>query len=348
LANTNSAQAPRNQTGAAAARADSAQASSPRQEFEEASIRPCDPDNLPPTPPGARGGGANSFQMTPGRTHALCMTLATLIREAYGYAPADINPGGRGPRLGRLNTVYGLGVEDGRRVRGGPDWVRSERYTIDAVADGASDAATMSGPMLRDLFERRFKLKAHIETEQIPAFAIIVAPGGLKMKEGTCTPPDPSEAPLRSATELVRDNVQAARRGATTAGACGFYGTPNGPNMLFVGAGAGVSGLGGIVPGLGGIMGAPIINRTGIPLTATFNTVLEFAPDERTPGRGARLGTPVSAVGRGLESANEPAEVPRAPNIFTALEDQLGLKLEPAQAPREYIVIDQVERPSPN
>ena len=55
-------------------------------EFEEASIRPCDPDNLPPTLRQVRGGGgANSFYMTPGRTHALCMTPATLIRTAYGY-----------------------------------------------------------------------------------------------------------------------------------------------------------------------------------------------------------------------------------------------------------------------
>src|SRR6185369_15632106 len=58
------------------------------KEFEEASIRQCDSNNLPTAPEGARGGGANSFQMTPGRLHALCMTLATLIRTAYGYEPA--------------------------------------------------------------------------------------------------------------------------------------------------------------------------------------------------------------------------------------------------------------------
>jgi hypothetical protein len=125
-------------------------------EFEEASIRQCDPDNLPPTPEGMRGGGVNSFQMTPGRTHALCMTLATLIRTAYFYSPADIEVfagNGRGRGMA-FNNVYGLGVEDGIRVRGGPDWVRKDRYSIEAIAQGPSDAATMQGPMLRALLER--------------------------------------------------------------------------------------------------------------------------------------------------------------------------------------------------
>src|SRR5688500_20319333 len=102
------------------------QAAPPRPQFEEASIRTCDPDNIPEPPAGSRGGGANSFQMTPGRTHALCLTLATIVRHAYGYGPVDLeflNPGGRG-RGFALNAVYGLGREDGRRVRGGPDWVR--------------------------------------------------------------------------------------------------------------------------------------------------------------------------------------------------------------------------------
>jgi uncharacterized protein (TIGR03435 family) len=156
-------------------------------EFEEASIRECDPDNLPPPPAGARGGGANSFQMTPGRTYGLCLTLATLIRTAYGVGPALIS--GRGMRV---DVVYGLGVENGVRVRGGPEWVRTQPYTIEAVAGGPADAETMRGPMLRALLERRFGLKVHVETEQIPAVALTIAPGGLKMKEGTCTPPDPS------------------------------------------------------------------------------------------------------------------------------------------------------------
>ena len=153
--------------------------SADKPQFEEASIRPCDPDNLPRAFPEGRGGGSgNTFQSTPGRTHALCVTLATLIRTAYGSRASDPDfLGGRG----NFNAVYRLGVEDDIRVRGGPNWVRSERYTIDAVADTAADAETMRGPMLRALLEQRLRLKAHIEAEQIPAFELTVA-GGLKLR----------------------------------------------------------------------------------------------------------------------------------------------------------------------
>src|SRR5688572_6265358 len=124
-------------------------------EFEEASIRPCDPDNLPAAVSGRGGGGANSVYMTPGRLYVLCMTPATLIRTAYGYVSVDQEKG-----LGRLvnpeapgrmrpisaNSVYGAPAEDGHRVRGGPNWVRTERYTIEAVAGGLDPENDVCAP----------------------------------------------------------------------------------------------------------------------------------------------------------------------------------------------------------
>jgi uncharacterized protein (TIGR03435 family) len=316
-----SVQAPTSQAGAAA--------SGPQ--FEEASIRPCDPDNLPPAPAGARGGGANSFQMTPGRTHALCLTLATIVRHAYGYGPAQLdflNPGGRG-RGFNLNNVYGLGVEDGLRVRGGPDWVRSDHYTIEAVADGAADAATMSGPMMRDLLERRFQLKAHIETEQVPAFNLTVAKGGLKIKPvdaDACTPPPP----ITPGVPMMLRPVSFAdvRRGQKPT--CGVSIQRNGPNFVVVGGAAQIGRL-----GLGGVLGqVQIFDKTGI--TDRFNYLLEFVIDENV--------RPLVLPPQDGDSS----DVPRGQTVFAAVEDQLGLKLEPARAPREFIVIDRVERPSPN
>lgn len=342
------------------------------QSFEEASIRPCDPDNVPEAPAGARGGGANSLQMTPGRLHALCMTLATIVRHAYGYGPADLeflNPGGRNAGL-QLTNVYGLGVEDGKRVRGGPDWVRNEHYTIDAVAADAADAASMMGPMIRSLLEKRFQLKAHIETEQIPAWSLTIASGGLKIKPvkadavnasgfvdttkdgGACEtvptvapsqpriirPAQPGEGqppaptPGQPVTILLR-NFEDVRRGEKPS--CGISVQRNGPNQVVVAGGVTLAVLArNLASPLGGLV---VTDKTGN--TDKFNFLLEYVRDENTPGPSFLVQRP---------EPTEPSNVPRGQTIFRALEEQLGLKLEPARAPRDFIVIDQVERPTAN
>jgi uncharacterized protein (TIGR03435 family) len=264
------------------------------------------------------------------------MTLATIIRTAYGFGPYEmdyltqggIGPGGRGLSTG---PVFGLGVEDGRRVRGGPDWIREERYTIEAVAEGAADGEAMSGPMLRALLEKRFQLKAHVETEQVPAFDLTVARGGLKIK-----PVDPAtacEAGPPPGTPAVRipKRVEDIRNGAKPG--CGLGARANGPNQVII---AGAAPLDALNLPLGGALGnVRIFNKTGI--TDRFNFLLEFVWDANTPGQ--RIVLP---------NANEPADIPRAATIFTAIEEQLGLKLEPAKGSRSFLMIDQIQRPSAN
>jgi uncharacterized protein (TIGR03435 family) len=344
---------PLNQTPATAQGA--AAATTPPQ-FEEASVRPCDPDNLPPPVPGTRGGGGGGtrFSTTPGRTIAVCMTLATLIRHAHGYksVEAELKSGAARwlpaavvheslfrPR--GWNTVTGFDVEDGRRVRGGPDWVRTERYTIEAVADGAANAETMSGPMLRALLEQRFKLKAHIETEPVPALALVVAPGGLKIKPAapdSCTPVKQLGGRAARYTiiegQVLFPNFEEGpkladlRRGQKPV--CGQLLKGNGPNRVLVAGGSTFSALAQVL-GMREFVGpVRVVDRTGI--TGTFNWILEFAPEED----------------RGPSSPTEPTNVPPGPRIFDVLQQQLGLRLEPTQAPRDVIVIDTIERPSPN
>jgi len=84
-----------------------------------------------------------------------------------------------------------------------------------------------------------------------------------------------------------------------------------------------------------------VIDNTGI--SGKFNIRLEFAPDEHVPGpdKRERAGPPVAPV-----EAPEPE--PDAPFIFIALEKQLGLKLESTRGPHGFLVIDHIERPSPN
>ena len=155
------------------------------------------------------------------------------------------------------------------------------------------------------------------------------------MREGLCD--GPQLGPAAPPAEIVRKNLNVVRRGATPGAPCGFGGVRNGPNLLFVSAGAGL-------PRLPDILGVPVINRTDFPQSARYSYVLEFQPDERTPG--ARRGQ--SWIDHDTQLAADPASVPPAPDIVTALERQLGLRLEPARQPREYIVIDAIKRLDPN
>jgi uncharacterized protein (TIGR03435 family) len=326
----------------------SAQAEVPKTpQFEEASIKPCPKDFQ--APEGMRGGGSNSMRLSPGRLDALCMTVATLIRTAY--RPLNNNkpfPGMPDSEMAlRPDTTHGLGMEDGTRVRGGPDWVRSEKYTIAAVTGSATNARTIQNVMLMALLESRFQLKTHIEVEQIPVFALTIAKGGLKMKRagrGDCVVPPPQDGPQFVDLAERRREYDSVRRGATPMCGAQFY--DMGPNVVDIGGAAPFSSLVNLLtivsgPPFGWIAeetnGLLIVNKTGIPDTDTFNYFLEYSADEE-----ARAQT----VPPELLKLN--ADVPRAPNVFDALEKQLGLKLERAQGSREFVVIDHIEKPSPN
>ena len=79
-------------------------------------------------------------------------------------------------------------------IEGGPGWIDSERYTINAKAENDANAYLMEGPLLQTLLENRFKLKIHRETREIPVYNLVVAKGGPKLKpfqEGSCTPMPP-------------------------------------------------------------------------------------------------------------------------------------------------------------
>ena len=125
------------------------------------------------------------------------------------------------------------------------------------------------------------------------------------------------------------------RRGKPT---CGLTSGPNGPNWAVIG---GESTIGALTQELrgrfdrGSVRGIAITDKTGI--TDKFNWDLEYLPDA-IAGPGSTSGI--------IPAAD--ANVPRAPTIFDALEQQLGLRLEATKVPREYLVIDSIERPGPN
>ena len=87
---------------------------------------------------------------------------------------------------------------------------------------------------------------------------------------------------------------------------------------------------------LSGITGRPVVNKTG--LIAKYDFVLEWTPD---------MGPDARAQGFG-DGITSPAPAPGGPTIFTALQEQLGLRLDSQKGPVENVVIDRVEKPSEN
>jgi uncharacterized protein (TIGR03435 family) len=93
--------------------------------------------------------------------------------------------------------------------------------------------------------------------------------------------------------------------------------------------------IGDLVKALANLLNRAVVDKTGI--NGTFKVVLTFATDDST------VRFPDAPIGVESPAAND-----AAPNIFTAIQEQLGLKLESSRGPVEVMVIDHVEKPSEN
>ena len=117
---------------------------------------------------------------------------------------------------------------------------------------------------------------------------------------------------------------------------CHWFGWPtHGPNRTLIGGGVAIDRLAAELGAL--ILNRQVFDRTGI--SGEYNIRLEFAPDENTS----------CSVDPARMCAVDPnSDIPPGATIFSAIEQQLGLKLEQIKGPKEHIVIDHVEPPSEN
>lgn len=225
-----------------------------------------------------------------------------------------------------LQALIGLAydVRD-HQLSGVPGWARSDKYDIEAKMDGAvadevrkltpdqSKAATQQ--MLQALLADRFKLAVHRETTEQPVYALVIAKNGPKIHEAK---PD--------------DTYPNGFKGPD--GKVG-HGMMMGGNGSLTGQGVPITNL---VKLLSRLLGRNVIDKTG--LAGNYDFTLKFAPDQGPAGFGGPGGNPAPSDAAPPDSSG--------PSIFTAVEEQLGLKLEPQKGPVEMIVIDHVEKPSEN
>jgi len=227
----------------------------------------------------------------------------------------------------RQLILSAYGVQD-YQISGDPPWLGSGHYDIQAKAQGHISVKQMEGPMLRTLLEDRFKLTLHRETRQLPVYELTVVKGGLKLqgsKEGACTPYSADSPPPASAPGAPRPIFC----GFPRLGAAGL-------NRTLEGAGVSMAELASSLSR--SELRRTVIDRTG--LTGAFDVHLKWIVD-----------APAGVAGPGLSDGSGAALPPEnltGPSIFTALQEELGLKLESTKGPVEVLVIDRVEKPSAN
>ena len=228
-----------------------------------------------------------------------------------------------------LRLLVGQGLRAPQhRIFGWPDWIDTERYTVAAkIPDGAPQAALFV--MIENLLKDRFQLVTHRETRELPVYNLVLA-----RNDGRFGPAFKESSP-QCLAELTK-RIEAARGTAP--------GVPTKPtDCLTVQLGIGtVSMKGTNIASLGNFLtqsvGRPVIDRTG--LSSLYDLTLKWALD--ASGNPAPFGLPAGA----LPQAPPPPADPDAPNIFTAVQEQLGLKLEVGRGPVEVVVIDRIEKPT--
>jgi uncharacterized protein (TIGR03435 family) len=266
-----------------------------------------------------------------GSSHALAQSVAA--RPEFEVASIKLNKSGdlrammlppRGGRFTATNIPFQFLLTLAFKIKdfqltGAPAWVSSERYDIEAKAAGNPSLGEVD-KMVQALLEDRLQFKFHRETKELPIYALVVAKAGkLHPAEGECGPRPDGLLPVPEAGKLPT---------ALCGGFFAFPGHLSGQKVSITQ----------LLDPLSRFTGRNVIDKTN--LTGKYDIDLQYTPDlgqfPSIPG-----GTPP-----GIPSL--PPIDPNGPSLFTALQEQLGLKLESQKAPVELIVIDSIERPSEN
>jgi uncharacterized protein (TIGR03435 family) len=233
----------------------------------------------------------------------------------------------------KLALLFGIvfGVRE-EFIIGAPGWFASDRFDVVATMPGGATPAQRS-EMIRAMLADRFKLVAHRETRQVPVYDLILARAdgrlGPDMKK--------SELDCAAINKAARSAPPALPTGPPSPGdvsRCNprMFTSSNRVNVMNV---DGLS-MPMLVRMIEPSLSRPLIDRTG--LAGDYDVRLRFVPEP-----GSSRGTFVSPVTGPSGVTLPPDDVPA---IFTAVQEQLGLKIDPQRGPMEVLVIDSIERPT--
>lgn len=294
-----------------------AQTSGGKLEFEVASIKPSPPPSGGMFRMGGLSGGPGTAD--PSQVKFNGATLAILLMQAYNVKRFQIT---------------------------GPDWMNAAQFDIVAkVPPGATKDDVRV--MLQNLLAERFQMKVHLEKKEMQAYALVVGKGGVKMKPSPDAPPaDPAAVPagLPGPPKMDRN---------------GFPVLPPGGNgatlMMFTGSQMRMTAtrrsMANICDFLSGQLSKPVVDQTG--LTGIYDFNMEFAQDGPLMGPGGAPmppppppppGASAGMAGGAPAGASPAGAGDPAPTLIGAVQDQLGLKLEPKKLPVDIVVVDHAEK----
>lgn len=273
--------------------AGSAAAQSPARKpaFEVASIK----RNL--SPPSGGGGGPRGDRFTMSN-----VPVIALINYAFRPLPNG--------QLFRQQMI------------GGPEWIRTDRYDIEAKMSGSVPSVTREQiqAMVQSLLEDRFQLKWRRETRELPVYDLAIAKGGVKMRQSA------DQTPIHSnQADLFFDSF-AARGKAVPRGAIRL--ATGSDRSALVGNAVPIASL---VTLLQGQADRIVFDKTG--LTTLFDFDIEYNNEATAP--------------RAVSDDGNPAAAQPAPSLFTSI-GELGLRLEPSKAFLPVVVIESMQRPTEN
>ncbi len=264
--------------------------------------------------------------------------VVSINRNTSGFAPgvrANVVTWRPDGALTMTNVNVGRIIADAYRdtalggMAGLPDWDRAERFDVNATSSLSQATAEDRIAMLRAMLADRFKLAVHVEKREQQVYVLTVARTdgrlgpGLKPTDTDCarisTPPPPPGPPdfsvpppsctLRTIDERTRN----------------FRGDKQGHLGSLL---EGEATMDVLAQSLRFTMGRLVVNKTALP--GAYQMTMNF------DGASGRGGPPLA-----------PTDV-AAPSIFTAVQEQLGLKLESARVDVDTLVVDRLERPTEN
>ena len=254
--------------------------------------------------------------------------VASVRANTSGDRGTDLDslPGGR---LTGRNVTVGMLIRYAYHLpdfltSGGPGWLDSDRFDVVAKAEGEA-SEEQKRLMMRRLLADRFKLVAHAETRELEAYTLTKARsdgklgGQLRPSEGNCaTSTTPSTHGIRPPGGPLPS--------------CGFFGFAPGTNFPEARGGLAFRGLtmAALAKHLVPMLRRAVVDRTGLSgyFDGDFDFIRELPLPPPPPGTPNPFKTPFASV-------------------FAVFPEQLGLKIESVRTPIEVLVIDSVERPSP-